>query len=187
MVIAVSWDVCCDCYCRWQLGSSGLHSRNESQQIQEAWNYTLTVGPQGVSQILATAAQGNITATYMASLNVTLSSGAVISVPVSGIYQGLSVSPVVRSLNYQRLHSANKCHANLPIMRKLLYSQDMVFTSFYDIFGSSLCNQALALSCWAPQKGLLAPFALAAINVARNDHRRATALKILMLGQARPD
>ena len=80
---------------RWQLTAQQLHARNESRQYVEGWNYTVNVGPGGVSQISASKVQGNITATYSGRLNVTVDSGASFSVPVSGQFQGLSTTPVV--------------------------------------------------------------------------------------------
>lgn len=49
----------------------------------------------GVSQVAATAVQSYLATTFSGTLNVTLDSGSVLSIPVTGTYEGETTSPVV--------------------------------------------------------------------------------------------
>lgn len=81
----------------WSLSSESFHNRSEALSTPRVWNYSVNVGPGGISRAVAQALQGSITATFTANLSVTLVSGGKLTLPVSGVFEGLSTSPVVRT------------------------------------------------------------------------------------------
>ena len=82
--------------CRWTLEQASPQPRNNSPQAQ-AWTYSFDTPAGGVNQLQALAMQARIATTYSGSLSVHLATGANLSLPVSGSYQGITYSPIVRS------------------------------------------------------------------------------------------
>jgi len=86
------------CWIRWSLGGSTGHKRSDTIDVKSTWNYTVNVAEGGVSKVSATAVQSYLATTYTATLDVTLDSGTLLSIPVTGIYEGENTSPVVRNI-----------------------------------------------------------------------------------------
>ena len=81
---------------RWSLGEVSLHNRTQDSTVRRNWNYTVTVGPGGISQATATVLEAYVEATYTANLTVSLTTGSSVTVPVQGTFQASVTSPVVR-------------------------------------------------------------------------------------------
>ena len=59
----------------------------------------MNVQPGGISRVAATAVDSFLTTSFSGNLNVTLDSGTVLTIPVTGTYEGESTSPVVRPVH----------------------------------------------------------------------------------------
>ena len=81
--------------CSWGLSASSNHNRSETNTSMREWNYTINLNPGGVSQVAATAMQSSLTTSYSATLNVTLDSQFVLSIPIQGDFEGESTSAAV--------------------------------------------------------------------------------------------
>lgn len=82
--------------CRWTLDQPGVYERMNNAMETRSWNYTLSVGPGGVSKVAAVATQAMLVTAYTANLSVILSSGSRLLLPIESTFEGISTSTVVR-------------------------------------------------------------------------------------------
>ena len=92
---------------RWALGPQGSYTREGAPLVPLKWNYTVDTAAGAVSEATASVVQAQITTSYSGNLTVVLSSGANISFPVDGTYEGTVTSPVV-SLAVNPRHTTMK-------------------------------------------------------------------------------
>ena len=64
--------------------------------VPQPWSYSFTTPAGGINALQAVTTQATLAVPYTATLAVALSTGVNLSLPVSGSYQGLVYSPVVR-------------------------------------------------------------------------------------------
>ena len=71
------------------------HARTEAPVLRQPWNYTLDVLPGAEYTVTATAYQASILLPYTANLTLYLGTGALLTVPIKGTFNGTTLSSPV--------------------------------------------------------------------------------------------
>jgi hypothetical protein len=83
--------------CRWDLGPEAVYARRAAGKVPQNYSYEAPVRAGAVVQATVTTVKANVTVPYSGNLTVTLASSAVISIPVTGVFEGESYTPLVCS------------------------------------------------------------------------------------------